>query len=402
MNPRKQRQKNQRRARKLAEQAWDSADEGHPDLAVRIMRRAIDANPGNPIHWNDLGLLLRHTDDCQAAAAFQAAISLAPDLAEAYAHLAEIRARQGLLREAVTLQTEAARHAADSQQYQERLITLRALAGEANSSPARTNAAAAAPSERGCPIEQSLEGEFPQLAARINALDWSAAEQCLTDRGFALLPELLTGDVCRSLRDCFDNDALFSRTVVMNKETFGRGVYRYFGAPVPRIVEAIRRLVYPRVVPIANRWQRLLREDALFPASWEAYRVRCADAGQSTPTPLLLKYETGGFNALHRDIRGREYFPIQLVIVLSPQAPAEEQVAGFTGGEFLFCDEPERKKSDRRSIPASLGDAVLFCTRARLVQVGGAWGLKSVRHGLTRVESGTRLALGIPFHEFEA
>ena len=186
----------------------------------------------------------------------------------------------------------------------------------------------------------------------------------------------------------------------MDKEKFGRGSYRYFDAPLPKPVDAIRRLVYPHVAPIANRWQRLLREDVLFPTTWEAYRERCAAAGQSTPTPLLLKYEAGGFNALHRDLRGREFFPIQLVIVLSPHASAAEP-DGFTGGEFLFCDESERKKSDRRSIPAGLGDAILFCTRVRLVNVGGAYGLKSVRHGLTRVESGTRFALGVPFHEFE-
>lgn len=86
--------------------------------------------------------------------------------------------------------------------------------------------------------------------------------------------------------------------------------------------------------------------------------------------------------------------------VFSPRA-APPGEAGFTGGEFLLCDEPERKKSDRRSVPAGLGDAVLFCTRSRLENVGGVYGLKSVRHGLTPVESGERFALGVPFHEFE-
>jgi hypothetical protein len=104
-------------------------------------------------------------------------------------------------------------------------------------------------------------------------------------------------------------------------------------------------------------------------------------------------------NALHRDIRGQEFFPIQLVIVLSPSAAAGE--AGFTGGEFVLCDDAERKKSDHRSVPAGLSDAVLFCTRSRLENVGGVNGLKSVRHGSTPVESGERLALGVPFHEFE-
>ncbi len=400
MNPRKQRQKDRRRARKLAEQAWEAAEEGNPEMALRIIRRAIDANPGNPLLWNDLGLLLSCRDDCEAAKAFQASLSLAPDLAEAYGHLAEIRVRQGLLREAVTLQTEAVRLAGDNQAYQDRLDAWRRLAGDLESPAPAPVPMTAKTSDAACPLAESLRCEFPQLAARIGAVDWSAVEEELTARGYRFVPGLLTADECRRLRDCFDDDALFARTVVMNREQFGRGMYRYFEAPLPRLIDAIRRLVYPHVAPIANRWQRLLREDALFPMTWEAYCERCAAAGQSTPTPLLLKYEAGGFNALHRDLRGREYFPIQLVIVLSPEASAAEP-DGFTGGEFLLCDEPERKKSDRRSIPAGLGDAILFCTRARLVNVGGAYGLKSVRHGLTRVESGTRFALGVPFHEFE-
>jgi hypothetical protein len=400
MNSRKQRQKERRRARKLAEQAWEAAEEGNLDMALRIIRRAIDANPGNPLLWNDLGLLLTHRDECEAAAAFQAAISLAPDLAEAYAHLAEIRVRQGLLREAVTLQVEAVRLESDNRAYQERLETWCRLAGDFAASETQAVPITAIESDAACPIAESLRCEFPLLSARIDGVDWSAVEDELTARGYRLIAGLLTADECRSFRDCFDDDALFARTVIMNREQFGSGTYRYFDAPLPRFVDAVRRLVYPHVACIANRWQRLLREDLLFPMTWEAYRERCAAAGQSTPTPLLLKYEAGGFNALHRDLRGREFFPIQLVTVLSPQASAGEP-DGFTGGEFLFCDEPERKKSDRRSIPAGLGDAILFCTRARLMNVGGAYGLKSVRHGLTRVESGTRFALGVPFHEFE-
>jgi len=399
MNPRKQRQKDRRRARKLAEQAWEAVEDGNPAMALRIIRRAIDANPGNPLLWNDLGLLLTQRDESEAAAAFQAAISLAPDLAEAYVHLAEIRVRQGLLHEAVTLQSEAVRLAADNQQYQQQLATWRALAGDVAVPEPTPRSASSAETRPQCPIAESLRHEFPQLAARIEHIDWSPVEENLTARGYCLIPDLLTADECRTLRDCFDGDALFARTVVMDKEQFGRGTYRYFDAPLPKLVDAIRRLVYPHLAPIANRWQRLLHEDALFPITWEAYRERCATAGQSTPTPLLLKYDTGGFNALHRDLRGREFFPIQLVIVLSPRASMSHP-DGFTGGEFLFCDEPERKKSDRRSIPAGLGDAILFCTRARLVNVGGAYGLKSVRHGLTRVESGARFALGVPFHEF--
>lgn len=39
MNPKKQKQKDRRRARKLAEEAWDAVHAGNLDLAEKIIRR---------------------------------------------------------------------------------------------------------------------------------------------------------------------------------------------------------------------------------------------------------------------------------------------------------------------------------------------------------------------------
>jgi len=95
------------------------------------------------------------------------------------------------------------------------------------------------------------------------------------------------------------------------------------------------------------------------------------------------------------------FFPIQMAVVLSPIREAlDPEAEGFQGGEFLFCDVPEGKKSRRRVIPAGLGDAVLFCTRDRLVRVGGAHGLQPVKHGVNEITEGSRLVLGVPFHEY--
>src|SRR5262249_523344 len=160
--------------------------------------------------------------------------------------------------------------------------------------------------------------------------------------------------------------------------------------------------IYPHAAEIANRWQSLLGDEQRYPLTWAAFRDRCTAAGQTTPSPLLLRYEAGGFNAPHQDLRGEVFFPLQLVAALSRRVdePADD-VTGFTGGEFLLCDQPARKPSDSRVVPTGLGDAVLFSTRARLVRVGDVYGLKPVQHGLTRVACGVRYALGIPFHEFE-
>ena len=167
----------------------------------------------------------------------------------------------------------------------------------------------------------------------------------------------------------------------MDRPEFGKGIYRYFGGPIPKVVDELRRAVYPSIAQIANEWQQMLGDSDRFPEEWGSFRDRCHDAGQKTPTPILLKYGCGGFNALHRDLRGAVFFPIQMAVVLSPRADLDDVDAkGFKGGEFLFCDSPERRKSLRREVVLGLGDAVLFCTRDRLVQTGGVVGLQPVKH----------------------
>ena len=402
MHSKKMRDKNRRRASRLAEQAWDTADDGNFDLAGKIIQRAVELNPANPVLWNDQGtLLLQLHQDEKAAESFQTAIQVAPDFAEAYAGLAAIRARQGKADQAVTLQREAVRHAPESQRHQNSLAAYEALLVGGCASSTRPNSEMHSQSDEGR-FEHALSSELPDLASRIARLNWPELDGRLTGHGIAHLPGLLSAVECAALRTMFDEDRLFSKTVTMNKSHFGKGVYRYFAAPIPRLVDAVRRLVYPHMAQIANGWQRLLHEDDLYPATWSGFRGLCAEAGQSTPSPLMLRYEAEGFNAPHQDIRGAVFFPLQLAIVLSPRvdSPANDPNE-FTGGEFLFCDQPERKPADRSLIPAGLGDAVLFCTRARLVRVGGVYGLKPVKHGMDRITSGSRYALGIPFHEFE-
>ena len=111
------------------------------------------------------------------------------------------------------------------------------------------------------------------------------------------------------------------------------------------------------------------------------------------PRSHLVRYY--GILAPHRDLRGKVYFPIQVAAVLSEAGPA-----GFAGGAFILTDVPERRNSSRRKFPAGLGDAILFCTRERLVRIGGAYGLQPVMHGVEPIESGTRFVLGMPLHEF--
>jgi hypothetical protein len=393
MTAKRQKEKDRRRARKLAEQAWEAANGHNLDLARKLIRRAVVAQPDNPVLWNDQGaLLVLDHEDAAAEASFRAALSLAPDYAEPYAHLAAIRVRQGLLDEAVALQARAAHLAPGVPGHAQRLDAYRALAGLPTDTPTPLVPQAPAP---------AVEAEGPTFedwAERLAALDWGALGQRLTREGCLLLAELVDAASCARLRSWFDQDERFAKTVVMDRPDYGRSTYRYFKPPLPALVDGLRRAVYPHAARIANGWQERLGEAARYPEEWAAFRETCRAAGQATPTPILLRYEAGGFNALHRDLRGPVYFPIQLAVVLSSRAADGEP--GFQGGDFLLCDVPQRPKSRRRALPAGLGDALLFCTRDRPVAVGAAYGLQPVMHGVAPITAGTRYVLGLPFHEY--
>jgi hypothetical protein len=400
MNPKKMKEKERRRARKLAEEAWEAANNHNLDLAEKIIRRAVATQIENPVLWNDQGMLLSlRSKEIEAEDAFRSAISLAPTYAEPFAHLAAMRARQGYLHDAICLMEKAVQYAPQSAPYAERLESYRTLVESKGESAMPAIPVETPPIPK--PQPQPLAGNERNAAQPVIALDWEDLGNQLTREGCVRIGALVDPPTCAEMRRMFDDDALFAKTVVMERDGFGQGVYRYFKAPIPAVVDGLRRAVYPHVARTANEWQGLLNEVERFPEDWEGFRLQCREAGQTTPTPILLKYGPGGFNALHRDLRGSVYFPIQMAVVLSPifEAPGCE-AEGFRGGEFLFCDVPEGKKARRREIPAGLGDTLLFCTRDRLVQVGGAYGLQPVKHGVNPITSGSRLVLGVPFHEY--
>lgn len=388
MNPKKQKEKERRRARKLAEQAWDAANDANLDFALKLMRRAAETQPDNPVLWNDLGVLLMQAGDLAGAErSFRSAQSLAIGYAEPFANLATIRLRQGRLEAAVALQERAVDRDADSAAHADRLADYRAMLGQATPSAADN-------ADRPPPPE--MPATSIDWAERLSGLDWHALGARLTREGCAVLAGLVDPDDCALARSWWD-DSLFAKTVVMDKPDFGRGSYRYFRPPLPPLVDGLRRAFYPHLARIANHWQEMLGEPASFPEDWEGFRDVCRDAGQTVSTPILLRYEAGGFNALHRDLRGDVCFPIQLAVVLSPLRQGED---GFEGGEFLLCDVPQGPRAQRRELRAGLGDAILFCTSDRIVTVGGAHRQQPVMHGTAPITAGTRLVLGIPFHEY--
>jgi hypothetical protein len=231
------------------------------------------------------------------------------------------------------------------------------------------------------------------LGERIAAVDWSKATEALDRDGFAPLGRLLGDDECADLAAFYASDAGFRSKVVMNRHGFGAGEYKYFADPLPPDVETLRERLYAGLVPVANRWREKLGEAAIYPDDHQSYRARCAEAGQTRPTPLLLAYGPGDYNRLHQDLYGSEIFPIQVAILLSE--PQKE----FEGGEFILTEQRPRMQSRANVVPLKKGDAVAFCVNERPIEgVRGTYRAR-MRHGAATVRAGRRLVLGIIFHD---
>ena len=232
------------------------------------------------------------------------------------------------------------------------------------------------------------------MGARVAALDWPAAEASLDEAGVAVLGGLLDPEECREIAALYDaEEARFRSRVVMARHGFGRGEYKYFAAPLPPAVEAMRSALYARLAPVANRWSEAMGLAARYPAEHAGFLDRCHAAGQTKPTPLLLRYGAGDYNCLHQDLYGEHAFPLQVVVLLS--APGEH----FEGGELVLTEQRPRMQSRAEVVPLRQGEAAAFAVNHRPVR--GARGAYRVamRHGVSRVRRGERRTLGVIFHD---
>ncbi len=215
----------------------------------------------------------------------------------------------------------------------------------------------------------------------------------LNTDGWAILPRLLTPDACNDVQAMWDTLPLFRSEVNMARHGFGQGLYRYFADPLPSPVAALRSDLYPALAAIANRWTQTLGTRQSYPETHAEYRARCHAAGQTRPTPLLLRYGPGDWNALHQDLYGEHVFPLQVAILLS------EPERDFTGGEFVLTEQRPRMQSRAAVVPLRQGDAVVFPVRERPVQGSKGPYRVQMRHGVSKLHSGERFTLGIIFHD---
>lgn len=223
--------------------------------------------------------------------------------------------------------------------------------------------------------------------------DWAAIEAGLDLQGCVRIEALLTARECARIADLYDREDLFRRQVHMARHGYGRGEYRYFRYALPAPLAELRSGLYARLVAIANRWNQRLGLGWSYPAEHGAFLEQCHAAGQTRPTPLLLRYGPDDFNCLHQDLYGDLAFPLQVAVLLS------EPGADFTGGEFVLTEQRPRMQSRAKVVPLRRGDAVVFAVNQRPVRGSRGDHRVTMRHGVSRLHSGRRHTLGIIFHD---
>jgi uncharacterized protein len=227
----------------------------------------------------------------------------------------------------------------------------------------------------------------------VSATDWTAVRADLDTYGCGLTGPLLSPAEAGAIVAMYDDDSRFRSTVSMRRHRFGEGEYRYFTEPFPDAVTGLKQALYPRLLPIARDWWGMLGRLAPWPDSLGEWLDMCHAAGQAKSTPILLKYQAGDWNALHRDLYGDLVFPLQVVINLS------EPGVDHTGGEFLLYEQRPRAQSRATAIVIPRGHGLVFTTRDRPVRSVRGWSAAPVRHGVSVVRTGRRFTLGLIFHD---
>lgn len=231
------------------------------------------------------------------------------------------------------------------------------------------------------------------IKEKINSIDWQPLIQSMNEKGYALIPQLLSSETCQQLINDYNKPDGYRKTIIMEKNNYGLGQYKYFDYPLPDIVQTIREEVYPKLAPIANNWMKLLKIDQSFPDSFQELQKLCHENKQTKPTALILKYGKSGFNMLHQDLYGDIFFPMQVVLFLN------EPDQDYTGGEFILTEQKLKDQTKPIVLKPKKGDMLMFTTNFRPAKGKRGYHRLQMKHGVSEVHQGERHTLGIIFHD---
>jgi hypothetical protein len=231
------------------------------------------------------------------------------------------------------------------------------------------------------------------IQQRIDLLNWEKVLEDMNDNGYALVPKILTNKECDEFISQYNNEALYRKTINMERYRFGLGEYKYYQYPLPGLIQQLRESIYLKLAPIANNWMRVLNIDQHFPESLMQLLELCHAKNQTRPTPLILKYGKGGYNTLHQDLYGEVYFPMQVVLFLNE--PDED----YKGGEFVMIEQRPRAQSKAIVLKPGKGDMLIFTTNFRPVKGSKGYYRVNMKHGVSELAEGKRYTAGIIFHD---
>lgn len=224
-------------------------------------------------------------------------------------------------------------------------------------------------------------------------MDWTPIYDSLNRKGYATIPGILSQEECRHLSGMYEDDYLYRSTINMQRYRFGKGEYKYFSYPLPPAIQVLREILYSPLSLLANEWMSKLGMEIKYPSSHNDLVQWCNSHNQRRPTPLILRYEPGGYNTLHQDLYGDVYFPFQVVFVLTQEG------TDHNGGEFVLTEQTPRAQSKAEVIHPKQGDALIFTTNFRPVSGSRGYYRAKMKHGVAEVTGGIRYSLGIIFHE---
>jgi hypothetical protein len=224
-------------------------------------------------------------------------------------------------------------------------------------------------------------------------MDWNPIYNSLNAKGYSILRNVLSPEECLHLSGMYGDQYLYRNTITMERYRFGKGEYKYFNYPLPLTIQSLRELLYSPLSRLANEWMDKLGLNINFPDRHEELVMQCREKHQTRPTPLILKYEVGGFNTLHQDLYGEVYFPFQVVFVLSQEG------RDHNGGEFVLTEQVPRAQSKAAVIHLNQGDALIFTTNFRPLKGSRGYYRAKMKHGISEVTKGIRYSLGIIFHD---
>ncbi|RFZ82154.1 prolyl 4-hydroxylase subunit alpha [Mucilaginibacter terrenus] len=232
--------------------------------------------------------------------------------------------------------------------------------------------------------------DIPQKVQQTN---WQVVTDSMHDKGYAIVPGILDEAECDNLVNQYPEEGIYRKTIQMEHHGYGLGQYKYYSYPLPAVVQQLREHVYPHIAPVANKWMEVLGIEKNFPPTLAELTALCNEHDQNRPTPLILKYGVGGYNALHQDLYGEVFFPMQMVVCLNQ--PGED----YTGGEFVLVEQRPRMQSKAIVLNPNKGDILLFTTNFRPVKGTRGYYRVNMKHGVSELTSGERHTLGIIFHD---